>query len=134
MHAPFLNVDLAIESRSNLEPLAVEFGSRIRLNFCGKLPTPERYFLTFDHARQPKRPDPAIHALCALVESLSPAGRSLWKRAIRKEFDVGYGLQTDETSSLHFTLRSNTLERVAALGATLGVTFYGPNDERHGIG
>jgi hypothetical protein len=75
-----------------------------------------------ESARYLKNPDATIHALCSVVESLPPAAQRIWQRA-RKEFDVGYELRPSERSS-RFSLRPDTLERVAKLGATLTVTYY----------
>lgn len=116
----FLNVDLEIWSASKLDGLAAEMGERVSVHHCG--PAPKRHLLAVANSRYYKNPDPAIHALCKLIESLSPAGRRIWA-ASRKTFDVGYALQPSERSSA-FSLRPDTLARVAALGARLGVTYY----------
>ena len=82
----------------------------------------KRHLLRLESARQHKGPDATIHALCAVVEGLSPAARRSWDHA-RKEFDVGCELRAAERYS-RFTLRTDTLERIANLGATLAVTCY----------
>ena len=105
----FLNVDLEIWSASKLDGLLAEMGRRVLVNYCG--PAPKRHLLAVPAYRYYKNPDAAIHALCKVIESLSPAGRRIW-RASRKTFDVGYSLRPD------------TLARVAALGANLAVTYY----------
>ncbi len=69
-----------------------------------------------------KSPDATIHALCDVVESVTPAARRIWNAAI-KEFDVGYELRATERCS-RFSLRPDTLKRIAKLGATLTVTYY----------
>jgi len=118
--ANFLNVDLDIWSVSKLDFLAAEMGNRVFVLFCG--PAPKRQLLSLESSRLCRNPDTAIHALCAVVETLSPAARRLW-RAARKEFDVGYALRPSERAS-HFSLRPDTLQRIAKLGATLTVTYY----------
>jgi hypothetical protein len=118
----FLNVDLEIWSASNLDRLSAEMGERVFVLYCG--PAPKRHLLAVEDARsyKHKNPDSAIHALCKVVESLSPAGRRIWRTA-RKVFDVGYELRASEHSS-HFSLPPDTLARVSKLGATLAVTYY----------
>jgi hypothetical protein len=119
----FLNVDLEIRSASKLDELSAEMGERVSVHYCG--PAPKRHLLAVANSRDYKNPDSAIHALCKVVESLSPTGHRIW-RAARKTFDIGYQLRLSERSS-HFSLRPDTLARVSALGATLTVTYY-PGD------
>ncbi len=118
----FLNVDLEIESASSLAPLARAMGKRVVVLHSGPAANTKHHLLVLESSRQHRGPDAAIHALCAAVESLSPAGRRVWDAA-RKEFDVGYDLRPSERSS-RFTLRSDTLKRLANLGATLAVSYY----------
>jgi len=120
--ARFLNVDLEIDSASKLDSLAAEMGKRVMVLHSGPGSKPRRHLLALESSRFLRDPDAVIHALCSVVESLSPASRRIWQRA-RKEFDVGYELRPSERSS-RFSLRPDTLERVAALGATLTVTYY----------
>ena len=120
MKPNFLNVDLEIWSGSKLDGMSAEMGERVSVHYCG--PARKRHLLAVANSRQYKSPDSAIHALCKVVETLSPAGRRIWSAA-RKTFDVGYQLRASERSS-HFSLRPKTLARVSDLGATLAVTYY----------
>lgn len=97
-------------------------GKRVDVLYSGPVPKSRRYLLAVENARYFKSPDVTIHALCAVVEGLSPAARRIW-RAAHKQFDVGYELRLSERLS-RFSLRPDTLERVAKLGATLTVTCY----------
>jgi hypothetical protein len=118
----FLNVDLEIESASKLHSLAAAMGKRVAVLHSGPASKPKRHLLALESARSLKNPDATIHALCSVVESLPPAERRVWQKA-RKEFDIGYELRASERSA-RFSLRPDTLERVAKLGATLTVTYY----------
>jgi len=118
----FLNVDLEIESTAKLNSLAADMGKRVTILYCGPSGTAKRHLLKLENSRQYKGPDAATHALCAIIESLSPAARRVWDAA-SKVFDIGYELRPNERAS-RFTLRSDTLQRVASLGATLAVSFY----------
>ena len=122
MQAIFLNVDLELESASNLDLIATEMGNRVLVLHSGKLPNPKRNFLALEAARSYKSPDTTIHALGAIVESLSPAAKGIWDLA-RKRFDVGFESPPHEKLS-RFALRPATLERIARLGASLAVTYY----------
>ena len=121
----FMNVDLEIRSISKLEPIIEAFGERVMVVYYGPGEGRKR-FLSVECARGYKSPDKTIHALCKIVEELPPAPRRIWDRA-HAVFDVGYGLRSNERSS-GFSLRPDTLQRVARLGAFLGVTYYRENE------
>jgi len=116
----FLNVDLDIVSKTKLNSLARDLGERVIVLHLG--PLRRQHFLALESSKSHKGPDATIHALCSAIESLSPRSRQIWT-ASRKDFNVGYELRATERS-LHFTLRPDTLHRVAMLGATLTVTCY----------
>jgi len=97
-------------------------GEGVVVLYSGPAAKAKRHLLTLETYRQHKGPDATIHALCSLVERLSPAARRVWGSA-RKTFDVGYNLRASERLS-RFTLRADTLKRVADLGATLAVSYY----------
>ena len=121
MKSCFLNVDLEIESASKLDSIITAMGNRIMVLHSGP-GIKRRHLLALESSSQHRGPDATIHALCLAVESLPPAARKIWNAAL-KEFDVGYELRPSEHFS-RFTLRPDTLERVAKLGATLAVTYY----------
>jgi len=128
MKARFLNVDLDIESASKLDSLAAAMGKRVVVLHSGPAPKARRHMLTLESSPEHKGPDATIHALCGVVESLSPAARRVWNAA-RKEFNVGCELRPSERYSC-FSLRPDTLERIAKLGAKLLVTYYrGESDD-----
>jgi len=68
-------------------------------------------------------PDDTICTFCSLLERLSAKGRRAWRSADKKEFDIGFDAVRSQVAS-QFSLRTDTLKRVAKLSATLGVTFY----------
>jgi hypothetical protein len=121
----FLNVDLEIWSAAKLDPMAAEMGKRVSVLHCG--PSPKRNLLAVETAtlRSQKDPDSAIHALCTVVESLSPGSRRVWQKA-RKVFDVGYETESFERLS-RFSLRPDTVDRVAKLKAGLAFSYYQRN-------
>jgi hypothetical protein len=117
----FLNVDLEIESASRLDELARAMGTRVVILHSGPGPK-RRNLLALESSRQHKTADATIHALCTVVEALPPEPRRIWQRA-QKTFDVGYELRPSERFS-RFSVRPDTLERVAKLGVTLTVIYY----------
>lgn len=121
----FLNVDLEIESKSSLAPLAEELGEVVLVLYSG--PMKNGYLLSIETLRKHKSPDKAIHALCSIVEQLSAKGKQMWVSSRRKEFDSGFDVPVAERC-FRFPLRNDTLRRVADLGATLAVTIYHPEN------
>ena len=118
----FLNVDLEITSATKLDAVIREMGERVVVLYAGPAAEQTKHLLVLESSWQHRGPDTTIQALCLVIETLSPAARRIWNAA-QKEFDVGYELPASERSS-RFTLRHDTLERVAGLGATLAVTCY----------
>jgi len=128
----FLNVDLGIvlSSKRDLKSLLRAFSKEVFVLHSGPWPAGRKHFARLENSRDHNGPDANIHALCSSVERLSVKARGLWAAAHR-EFDVGYELRASERCSF-FTLRPDTLQRVAALGANLTLTVYqdeasGPN-------
>jgi hypothetical protein len=123
LRAPyFLNVDLDIESTVPLHLLVREFGKRVSIMYSGRMNG--RYCLFVEIAAMYRRPQKTIHALCALIENLSPKGRHLWDAAKRKEFDIGYNARFSSHWANRFLIDTKTLRRVTELGAGIAVTFY----------
>jgi hypothetical protein len=119
----FLNVDLDIVSRKNLDPLIVAMGSRVVVLHHERVPGSRNYFLRVERNRATKgTPESVTRELCNIIDALSPTARRVWQSA-RKEFNIGYELRVGERYS-GFSLRPETLARVAQLGANLGVTYY----------
>ncbi|MEI9864506.1 MAG: hypothetical protein WDN00_08125 [Limisphaerales bacterium] len=120
MELKFLNVDLEIWSASKMDFVAAEINGRVSILHCG--PAPKRHLLAIQILPHCKNPDLAIHALCAVIEKLTPKSRRIWNAA-KKEFDVGFEIKCSKQSS-RFSLRPDTLTRIASLGASLAVTYY----------
>jgi hypothetical protein len=116
-------VDLDLESTSKLDRLATEMGKRVFVLYCGSKGRIRSNFLHVEISRFFKGPDATIHELCDVIEKLSPGGRRIWNASRKKEFNVGYDVVPSERASA-FTLRSDTLERMARLKADLVVTYY----------
>lgn len=118
----FCNVDLEIESKSALDPLADELGDRVTVMFSGRMNGSHCLFVEISAPY--KSLDGTIHGLCALIEGLSFDTKRLWSGARRKDFDLGFEAQFASDLANQFKIRPSTLSRVAALGAGLAVTFY----------
>jgi len=125
MTPPFLlNVDLEIESKSPLRPLAREWGDKVIVLYSGRIKG--RHFLALELPIWDRRigPERRINAFCELIEGLSPAGMQVWKATQKKTFDLGFEARLSKKLGNNFKLRPGPLRRLANLGASLAVTFY----------
>jgi hypothetical protein len=118
----FLNVDLDIESKSSLRPLARELGKRVSVMFSGLING--KHCLFIETAGAERGQDMIIQALCAVIEDLSVRSRRVWDAAERKEFDLGYESRLSSQRANRFRIRPGTLRRMADLGASVAVTLY----------
>jgi hypothetical protein len=120
--AGYLNVDLEIVSSRSLDLLAEEIGESLIVLYSGPGAGRER-LLCLETARLANTPDAAARDLCQAVERLSPGARSLWERARRRIFDVGYDLPAG-LRAVQVTLRPDTVRRIVALRGTIAFTCY----------
>ena len=126
----FCNVDLDVESQFDLTALETELGQNVIVLGPGPV-SPGCFLLRLEITPEYKTPDDTICAFCSLLERLSPKAKRAWRSAHKKEFDVGHEVVEGQLGS-QFSLRTETLKRLSALGATLGITFYHSKSERKG--
>ena len=125
--AEFLNVDLDVWSREDLTPLveALEPGLfALHLTRVGR-----GWRARFELSRQPKTADAAIRRLAAAVERLPAGQRARWRRATRREFNIGIQAAAEPHAG-EFPIEAATVARVARLGGRLAVTLYAPPEPR----
>lgn len=124
----FLDVDLSLESRHDLTLLAQELAPKAVMLHCHQFD--RHWFMAFECLNwEPGDVDQRIHELCRLIEGLSPASRTLWYSATKREFDIGYDAGHGEHLLTRFVLRSDTVGRIARVGATLAVSVYRPDPD-----
>ncbi|MCA8992295.1 MAG: hypothetical protein KDA88_09970 [Planctomycetaceae bacterium] len=68
-------------------------------------------------------PELNIVRLLAAIDTLSPAGREVWQRCSKREFNIGYGCG-DEPWSFNQGLSNDVLRRMADCGTTFRITLY----------
>ena len=126
MKIQFLNVDLEIESHRNLQPIVDSFGDDAVNLYCGQ--ARGHYLATFETSNTEADPDSIVSYFCMLVKALDGEAKELWDTAFTKVFDIGYESVLEARSySYSSEIRAETIERVAALGASLRVTIYPPH-------
>ncbi len=118
----FLNVDLEIESRSDLAELKRSIGGSVI--DLGRGPVaPGCFQLRFETVPEYPTADDTICAFCSCLEALSPKAKRAWRSAHRKVFDIGCEM-AGRIQPSQFFIRNETLKRAAALGAAISVTVY----------
>jgi hypothetical protein len=123
MPTEFLNVDLDLESKRSLQPLIEELGDKVHVVHLG--PSEEKTNLAALEVYEgdDDDPDSIINAFCKLIEKLSPKSKAAWESCSMRRFDLGF--ESGVTGyPLCVDLDPKTLERVASLSASIGVTIY----------
>lgn len=121
----FLNVDLDIFSRSDLQPLVTSLGAKVIVLYVGK--DRRRYCARLELARIMKSADSTIRAFCRLIQSLPESGRDLWNAAIAREFNIGVQAGR-QPHSCDFVLAAETVQAVSDVGARILFTVYAPEE------
>ncbi len=94
----YLNVDLDILSRYDLEPLTIALGRKVLVHYCGRHKRTYHAHLSLLPV-SPKSAEATIRRFCTLIRTLPRSERKLWDRARVRDFNVvGAG---GERSSLH---------------------------------
>jgi hypothetical protein len=132
----FLNVDLDIDSKFDLFPLAEFFGNRTLVLYCGPLYNGlQRLSIEGNSRRQLKHtPDRYSRYLIDLIHTLPPNLFRLWNRASSRTFDYGfrggivpppYPIKAGrEIMPLRSILSPRTTLNLSQLRATIQITVY----------
>jgi hypothetical protein len=121
----FINVDLDIYSKSNLQPLLAVLGKKVCVLYAGR--DKRTYSAHLELTRITGSADAAIRAFCALVQSLPGAERDLWNAAKVREFNIGVQAAM-RPFSYETVLVAETVKAAAAVGARIGFTVYAPEE------
>ena len=118
----FLNVDLEVVSAEDLAPLAEAIAPRAYALHVGRVG--RRHLASFEARRHAAGPDGAIRNLVAAVRALPPRERARWRRATRRDFNVGIQAAA-LPASRELPIEAATVAMVAALGGRIVITVYG---------
>jgi hypothetical protein len=119
----FLNVDLQIESSSDLQPLVAALGKRVIVLYVER--RKRTYFarLELGIGKLTTNANPTIRGLCALIRALPKAERSLWTTAKKRSFDIG--VQAGAAEGCSIPLDAKTVRDVVELAGEICFTVYG---------
>ena len=120
----FLNVDLDLFSRSDLQPLVTALGSKVFVLFVGR--DRQTYRAHLELSREPKSADVAIRGFAALISTLPKMERKLWDTAKIRDFNIGIqaGIQPHAYETF---LSSEAIDAVSKLKARIVFTVYSPD-------
>jgi hypothetical protein len=126
--AKFLNVDLDVYSRYDLQPLVNSFGKRVIDLYVGRERRGYSAHLELAGLQKPSA-DSTIRAFCTLIRALPKMERELWNGAKSREFSVGVQAGR-QFFACDFRIEAQTVKAVAELSALIVLTVYGPEKAR----
>jgi hypothetical protein len=119
----FLNVDLRIYSKSDLQPLVNAMGDKIKRLYVGR--EWRMFKAQLELAVQPKSPESAVREYCKLIQELPQEARKLWDAARTREFDIG--IEGPRTTKFYwFSIAPTVIKASSEINAFIVVTIYGP--------
>ena len=117
----FLNVDVEVESRADLDPLVAAMARGALA--IGRYRRSGRHCVRFELNTSPRSPDHGIRAFSTLLERLPPPARRLWRTARRRDFDIGVqGSRRSDPAIIG--LCRETVQLAAKLGGRIVITVY----------
>ena len=128
----YINTDMEIESLEDLSPIVEYFADDVFVLYHGEAMGHRRASfevssIVSEVGGLVPDADATINHFCMFAESLPDRERAIWDRCSKKFFDIGYEGGT-HSEVFRSELRSGTIKRVAALGASIVVTIYPPSE------
>jgi len=120
----FLNVDLDLVSRSDLQPLVTALEPATFALHVGH--EKRTYSAHLELSKFPKNADAAIRGFAALIQKLSRAERKLWDTARVRDFNIGVQSAL-QPRAFEIKLTPDTLGIASILGARIVLTVYAPS-------
>jgi hypothetical protein len=121
MIVKYLNTDLEIESKSDVSKIVEEFGKDVSVLHHGEMRGYQH--ASFEIPGSTAGADEVINSFCNLVEQLPKEVREMWDGCCAREFDIGYESGT-APQTFKSEIRAATVQRVAGIGASIGITIY----------
>ena|ERR1700682_2776392 len=118
----FLNVDLDLFSKSNLDPLVNAIGKKVRVLYIGRHKGTYRAHL--EVGALTKDADSTIRAFCAVIRTLPKAAIKHWYAAKVRDFNIGVQAMT-QPNSYEIALEEQTVRAASEVKARIVLTVYG---------
>jgi hypothetical protein len=119
----FLNVDLDIYSKGDLQPLLNSLARKVIVLYVGR--DRRTYCAHLEVAKFAKTADSTIRKFCRLIQALPKRERDLWNRATIRSFSVGVQAGK-QPISCDFPIQAKTVKAVSELAAQIVLTVYAP--------
>jgi hypothetical protein len=119
----FLNVDLDIYSKSDLQPLVDAFGKAVSVLFAGRIR--RTYKAVLEVTKYQRDADATIRLFCELIRALPRPAKRLWNDAKTRDFSIGIEA-ADQPNSRDFPLSADAVKQAAEVGARIVITVYAP--------
>lgn len=120
----FLNVDLDIYSKTDLQPLVDALDSSVIEMWVGRVR--RTYEAHLEVGWEPRKtPSSIILRFCKLIRALPVRERRIWNAAKTKSFDIGIEAPKRHR---HFwsSVTPEAVRAAAEVGAQIAITIYGP--------
>ena len=121
----FLNIDLEVRSRRSLGDLVAAWPWCYQPLVENGRADSRWLVLNPRSARNPTA-EAAARELLQHIEKLGGGARQCWKHAHRRTFDIGIRAGVSGPAFEEVRLTTETLRRIAAVGASIQVTVYPP--------
>lgn len=122
--ASFLNLDLELEASTDLASIAVSFGRRVFVLYCGEAGSGFRLSVepVIDGGLSGD-PFACTEYFLGLLEGLQQQHGDLWRSCSSRTFDYGFDGGLEE-NPFHTKIHADHLARMASLGIELRITVY----------
>ncbi len=124
----FVNVDLEIESKNDLQSLIGKFGKSVVVLYHDRLANGNDFVsleisLNSVQAENYGEVDDTVSAFCDLVENLPSELRNTWNKSTERKFNIGFESGNTE-KTFNTTIQTRTLKRLAKIGGSIQITIY----------
>ena len=126
----FLNVDLDIRSKLDLQPLVDAMGDKTTVMYVGRVKRHYQARLELDGSHRnaagyKRSPEAIILGFCKVLQKLPPDAREFWDDSKTREFDIG--IESGKPYRFYwFDISPRTLQAALEVNAQIAVTIYGP--------
>lgn len=121
----FLNVDLDIHSRTNLQPLVTAMGKKVHVLFVGRIKRTYQAHLELRESGLSESADSIIRGFCALIRKLPKAAVEQWNQSKVRDFNIGVQAAL-QPHSHEIALELETVRAAAEVNARIVLTVYAP--------
>jgi hypothetical protein len=117
----YLNTDLDLVSTVDLSPLAATLEAKGLFQLHLAQTEEDCWIACFETSEQYEDPESTIAAMLSVIEHLDAPAQQIWQGLTLCEFNIGYGCGDEPWAQ---SLSNTLLQRLAAVGASLGMTLY----------